>query len=57
MNHIKWIDKPVNKNWWACYELLPDNNYDAAPDFRNVDEHYLKLFNKEQFDSFFKAFV
>ena len=52
LNHIKWIDKPVIDNWWAYYELLPDDNYDAAPDFRNADEYYLKLFNKEQFDSF-----
>ncbi|NLW51820.1 MAG: hypothetical protein GXY87_00450, partial [Tissierellia bacterium] len=52
MNHIKWIDNPVIDNWWAYYELLPDDNYDAAPDFRNADEYYLKLFNKEQFDSF-----
>jgi hypothetical protein len=52
MNHIKWIDEPVIENWWAYYEILPDDNYDAAPDFRNADEYYLKLFNKDQFDSF-----
>ena len=26
MNHIKWINKPVIDNWWAYYELLPDDN-------------------------------
>lgn len=52
INHIKWIDEPVIENWWAYYEILPDDNDDVAPDFRNADEYYLKLFNEAQFDSF-----
>jgi len=46
MNHIKWIDVPVIENWWAYYEILPDDNNDAVLDFRNADEYYLKLLIK-----------
>ena len=52
MAHIKWIDKPEIDTWWAYYELVPDDNSNKKPDFRNADEDYLELFNKEQFDSF-----
>lgn len=31
---------------------MPDDNNGIAPDFRKADEYYIKLFKKEQFDSF-----
>jgi len=52
MKHIKWINEPEIYKWWAYFEILPDDDNDTAPDFKNADEYYLKLFNETEFDDF-----
>lgn len=52
MNHIDGIEEPCIEDWWAYYEILPDDHSTKRPNFRDANDPYIKLYDKDYFDDF-----
>jgi len=44
--------EPCIDNWWAYWEFLPVDNEIECPDFKSLNEEYIKLFDDEAFNQF-----
>lgn len=53
-NEIKTIldVEPVLDGWWAYYEYCQRDDQSDYPDFININDEYLKLFDEEYFNRF-----
>ena len=53
-NEIKKIlnVEPCIDDWWAYWEFLPVDNEIECPDFKSLNEQYIKLYDDEAFNQF-----
>jgi len=44
--------EPWVENWWAYWELIPDDDENICPDFKGLNEPFISLFDDKYFEEF-----